>query len=83
MPERVVSTTKDRLSKRASLRRRNASRAAWAGDMLRAMASGSITSKPLNPLMRVSVDFPHPLGPATIRRVGNEGWFSRISSQDG
>ena len=49
----------------ASLRRCNASRAASPGlpDALsRAMASGSMTSTPLKPLILVRVDLPHPFG---------------------
>ena len=43
---------------------------------------------PLNPLVRVRVDFPHPLGPATTRRVGivtacgRAGRISQISGRD-
>ena len=35
-----------------------------------AIASGSMTSMSLNLLVRVSVDFPHPFGPAMTTSVG-------------
>ena len=41
------------------------------------MASGSTTSIRLNQVVRVSVDLPHPFGPATTNNVGMYGGFAR------
>ena len=53
----------------ATRRRLSASRAACPAVMLPAMASGSMTSTSQNQVVRVRLDLPHPLGPATTKRV--------------
>ena len=50
--------------------------------MRRAIASGSMISSPLSHAVRVSVDLPHPIGPATTWGVGMAGSAARPDQAD-